>query len=219
MRALGTSPWNSLTVFQRVTEMSLRRLCLLPCLLPLILAGTMAQASQQVPPPQAPKQIPLPSDLPAAAGVYWKQDGGQWIKLEPSVLADTKNRGMGRFLETDGLSNLKTTVVFRGAQASVRILDRRPVFHVRETGSAAHALIVRLKRKKENREAEVSSWEAGIRNQQGFNRGQIHQVVTSQPARGYYTITPVSDLEEGEYLLVLGDVDGGFDFAIGQTRR
>jgi hypothetical protein len=190
--------------------MSVPELAFIACLVLLPQAGSQAQGSKQAPPP---------SDLPAEAGVYWKQDGGRWVKLERAVLADTKNRGMGRFLETDGLSNLKTTVVFRGAQASARTPDRRPIFHVRETGSAAHALIVRLKRKKENREAEVSSWEAGIRNQQGFNRGQIHQVITSEATRSYFTITPVSDLEEGEYLLVLGDVDGGFDFGIGLARR
>jgi len=168
---------------------------------------------------QEPKPAPLPPGMPAAAGVYWKQDGGRWIKLERAVLADTKNRGMGRFLETDGLSNLKTTIVFRGAEASVRLSDRRPTFHIRETGSAANALIVRLKRKKEDREAEVSTWEAGIRNQQGFKRGQVHQIVATEPAKDYYTITPVSDLEAGEYLLVLGDLDGGFDFGVGPTQR
>jgi len=160
-------------------------------------------------------QIPaVPADLPAAAGVYYRQVGGGWIPLAHPVLADTKTQGMEHSLDTYGWSNLNRTIVFQGAAAQIHIPDVRPVFYVRGVGSAQDVLIVQLTRKKDSREIQASSTHASVNNKEGFKRGSVFRVTTAVLAKDLYTVTPEEGLRSGEYLLVFGHAETSFDFSI-----
>jgi len=160
-------------------------------------------------------QIPAsPKDLPAAAGVYYRQGEAGWISLAQAVMADTRTQGMDRFLDTYGWSNLNRTMVFRGAESAVRILDQKPTFYVRGVGTAQDVLIVQLAKKKDAREIQASSTNASVNNKEGFKRGSLYRVAATVLAKDFYSVTPEENLKPGEYLLVFGHADTAFDFRI-----
>lgn len=162
---------------------------------------------------QGAKPAPVPG-MPAAAGVYYRQGDARWIKLESPAMADMKTRGMGLFIQTDGLSNLGMTAVYRGAQAPVRISDARPTFYVRGAGSAKDAMIVQLTRKKDSRTLQTSSSDATVENKGGFKKEEIHKVTVTAYSDESFSVTPEEALKPGEYLIVFGYATAGFDFGI-----
>ena len=168
---------------------------------------------------QSTKPAESEISLPDGNGVFVKNSAGGWIKLERAKTDDSKAHGMGRFLETDGLSGLNMTLEYRGAQAAIQISDRRPTFHVRGIGSAKEALIVQLTRKKDSREARIDTTEASFDNKVGFKRGEIRRVATGSISRTEFTVVPDLELKPGEYLLVLGDATAIFDFGVSQSKN
>ncbi len=162
----------------------------------------------------ATAQAPVaPGDLPPAAGVYYKGEGG-WVALARPVLAATKTQGMEHFLDTYGWSNLNRTIVFQGTTAAIHISNIRPTFYVRSVGSAQDVLIVRLDRKKDTREVQASSTTASVNNKEGFKRGSICRVTATVLSKDVYSITPEENLKAGEYLLVFGHAETAFDFGV-----
>ena len=87
---------------------------------------------------QAGKPAPVPG-MPAAPGVYFRQNETEWEKIETAAMADMKSKGMGNFLDTAGLTNLSVTVTYLGAQAKLQLPASRPTFYVRGAGSPKDA--------------------------------------------------------------------------------
>ncbi len=170
----------------------------------IILAVLLQAANPAAPPP----------GLPAGTGVYYLQGDAKWFKLEPPASEKSQTKGMGLFIETAGLSNLDTTIVYRGSRAALQISNPRPTFYVRGAGPAADALIVELTRKKDSRTVQTVSSEATIRNKGGFKRPDIRRVAVAVFSDASFSVKPLQDLEPGEYLLVFGYVSTGVDFGI-----
>jgi hypothetical protein len=168
---------------------------------------------------QATKPSSATSDVPAATGVYYRRGDEGWIKLERAVFADTKARGLDRYLETDGWTRLSTTLVFHGAQSAIQIHERKPTFYVREIGSVADAIIVQLATKRDRREVQISSTDAGVHNLVGFKRGEIHQASATPLSKALFTVMSEEELKPGEYLLVLGQIDTLFDFGVKPAQK
>jgi hypothetical protein len=155
-----------------------------------------------------------PSDLPAAPGVYHRQDGARWAVIEPAVIADTKTKGMDLFLETGGFYSPDLTVIYQGAQAPTPIPETRPVFYVRGIGSAKDAVIVLLTRKKDSRTLQTSAAAAASDNKGGFVKKDIRNVTVTVFSDNSFAVTPDDPLKPGEYLLLLGLAHAGFDFGV-----
>jgi hypothetical protein len=159
-------------------------------------------------------KYPPVAGMPAAAGVYYRQAYAKWIKLEPAPMADMKTKGMGRFIETDGLSNLGMTVVFKGAAASMQISTPQPTFYVRGVGSAKDAIIIQLTRREDSRTIQASSSAASVGNKGGFKKEDIRRVTVIAYSDDSFSATPDEDLKAGEYLLAFAYATAGFDFGI-----
>lgn len=156
--------------------------------------------------------------MPEAGGVYYRQDQRGWVNLDHAKLEDSRTRGMGRFMDTDGLSGLDVTVSYHGTRAALQITDRRPTFYVRAVISCKeaiqNAIIVELTGRKSSREVQISSTLAGIGNREGYRRGEIRRVMVTELTKDSFSIRPQQDLKPGEYLLVLSHADNAFDFGI-----
>lgn len=166
---------------------------------------------------QAPKPAPPPG-MPVTPGVYFRQGDAQWIKLEPASMADMKSKGMEQFMDTYGYFNLDLTVTYTGAQAAAQIPVPRPVFYVRGVGSSKEAMIVQLTRKKDSRTIRTSSSAATTENKGGFKKQEIQNVTVTVYSDESFSVAPEDDLKPGEYLLVFGYANAGFDFGISRTK-
>lgn len=168
----------------------------------------LAQSAKPEPPP----------GLPAEEGIYIRQAGG-WDKLQPASMDEMKPKGVGLFLETDGLTGLDLTMNYPGAHAGLQIATRQPVFYVRGAGPAKDALIVELSQKKDSRTIKTSSLDATVENKGGFRKADIRRVAVTEYSDGSFSVTPVEILKPGEYLLVFGHAITGRDFGIKRIAR
>jgi hypothetical protein len=162
---------------------------------------------------QLAKAAPVPG-LPTEEGVYYRPDGAKWVHLAPAPVADTKTRGLGMYIETDGLTNLEMSIVCRGAQASLRISNPKPTFYVRGIGPSNDMMLVQLTRKKNSRTIRTSSSDSTVTNKEGFRRTDVRKLKLTEYTDGTYSATPEENLKKGEYLLVFGTATAGFDFGI-----
>lgn len=167
---------------------------------------------------QAAKPAPVPG-MPEAAGVYFRQDDAQWIKIEPAAMADMKSKGMGDFLDTAGYTNLDVIVTYQGAQAKLQIAAQRPTFYVRGVGSAKDAMIVHLTRKKDNRTVRTASSAATTENRGGFRKEEIEPVTITIYSDDSFSVAPDQDLKPGEYLLAFSYANAGFDFGVNRAKK
>jgi hypothetical protein len=157
--------------------------------------------------------------MPQAAGVYYRQSPERWIKLDPAFVDESKIKGMGAYMQTDGLTSLGLNYVYLGISAPLKISIPRPVFYLRGVAPAAEVQLVRLTQGKENRTVHTSSPEVSVGNKGGFKRSEIRQLETVVFSDGSFSVAPEQDLKPGEYLLALGSAMKGFDFAITSGRR
>jgi hypothetical protein len=169
--------------------------------------------------PQVSKPSPPPPGLPAAAGVYYRQHDTQWIKVDPAPKGDSKMKGMNVFLQTEGLAGLNMSFEYWGAYAALQIPEKRPVFLARGTGTAQAALIVRLTPKDHNRLVQTTSSDMTAENKGGFKKKDIRKVRTAVFSDGSFSITPIEDLQPGEYILVFGNANNAFDFGISPAKK
>lgn len=167
---------------------------------------------------QAAKPLPVPG-MPAEPGVYYLQKEAQWTRIESAPMADMKTKGVGLFLETDGLSGLDITVAYEGANAQVQIPASQPTFYVRGAGAAKDAMIIALTRKKDSRTLKTSSLVATVDNKGGFKKDEIRSVTVVVFSDDSFSVTPEEELKPGEYLLVFGYPSVAFDFGIKGAKK
>ena len=162
-------------------------------------------------------QIAQPSAVtavPPSPGVYYRQDGNNWITLQKANFSDTKATGLELFIETGGWSDLGMEAACPGANAIARISSARPVFYVRETVRPEEVMLIQLTRKKNSRVFHKSTANVTVDNTEGFPKAEIRKTVVANHSSGIYSVTPEVDLKPGEYLLVLGNTTLSFDFGI-----
>jgi hypothetical protein len=172
------------------------------------LASIFTAGAQEI---SAPIEMP---DTPEGQGVFCRIEASKWTRLEPATIADTKIEGMKRFLETVGLSNLYTTITYKGAKAKARVSIARPVFFVRGVGSAGNALIVRLIPKKDSRETYTESDNTTYDNKGGYEASDIRRLLITPYSKDAFSAAPEDGLDSGEYLLTFGNANIGYDFGV-----
>jgi hypothetical protein len=158
-------------------------------------------------------------DVPPEPGVYYLQDGKNWISLQKATFSATKASGLDLFVETGGWSTLAMEAVCPGARASTRITTPRPAFYVREAAASPKAvMLVRLAQKRDSRTFHKSTADVTVENTEGFPKGEIRKTVVADYLSGIYSVTPQADLKPGEYLLVLGNTTLSFEFGIDKKK-
>jgi hypothetical protein len=171
--------------------------------------GIRAQEAKPAPPP----------GMPAAAGVYYQNSSGKWIRVDPVFVDESKIKGMGAYMQTDGLTSLGLNYVYLGISAPLQLSEPRPRFYFRGVGTAEEVQLVRLTQGRENRTVRTASTDVSVGNKGGFRRSEIRQVAAVVFSDGSFSVTPEQDLKGGEYLLALGSAMKGFDFGITPGKR
>jgi hypothetical protein len=158
-------------------------------------------------------------DLPSKAGVYYRQNDGKWLNLKAALVAGAKTKGLGLYIETDGITGLQTEFDCQGAHASTQILLSKPVFYIRGIGSPSDAALVRFEQKKNRRLLHAAPSDGTAVNKGGFRKEAVRKIDIAQYPDKSFSITPLEDLKEGEYLLILGSLSTSFDFGIAAGAR
>ncbi len=152
------------------------------------------------------------SDQP---GVYYKAQSG-WTRLDTAASSRVKASGAAKTLFTWGIASTTTSLVYEGAQAPVQAGERKPGFYVRGfTVSEQSALIVRVEKKKNDREVRIGSLSA-FDARTGYREQDARKVKVTTIASDVSIITPESELEPGEYILLLDRAasDYAYDFGV-----
>jgi hypothetical protein len=162
---------------------------------------------------QVSQSVPVP-DIPSSPGVYYLQSDKNWVGLQKAAISHTKLSGKGLFVETGGYTSLGENVICQGAKASVRTSIPRPTFYVRDVGASTDVLIIQLTKQRDSRTFHKSSGDSSVENKVGARKTDLRKTEVTVYSAGAFSITPAADLKPGEYLLVIGEADAGFDFGI-----
>jgi hypothetical protein len=168
------------------------------------------EASKPVVPTTAVKT--MAQEPPADPGVYYKNNA-DWIRLTESPVDDVMTKGGGMFLLSFGASSVKIVYLYDGAAAELQVSTQQPEFYVRGFAiSDRDVRILRLERKQDHRELQVSSLSPG--RSKGIRPNDIYKVAVTRLSDGAYKIAPASELKPGEYILEVYRDNGGYAFGI-----
>jgi hypothetical protein len=162
---------------------------------------------------QAVSSVGTPN-VPESPGLYVKQSGAVWTKLQPALVLEGETKGLDAYLMTDGYTNLNMRVVYQGAKALLRIKEAKPVFFVREIGSSSNFSVIRLDQKKDRRLFHAAPSAGTVGNNLGFKKSQIVKMVVVGNPDGSFSITPEQALLPGEYLILFDKIASSFDFGV-----
>jgi hypothetical protein len=157
--------------------------------------------------------------MPADKGVYHRQDDGGWARLNPARIGEVNAEGVELFIDTGGYTSLGMKGVLEAARASFRISTPRPVFYVRGVGIPEDALLIQLKRERNRRIYQTSSADAAIDNKGGFRKKDIRKTAVIVYSDTFFSVTPEQALKPGEYLLLFGYANAGYDFGIDAAEK
>jgi hypothetical protein len=158
--------------------------------------------------------------LPAEPGIYHKDNTG-WIRLREGFATGVKTKGMGKAMLTWGLSEMRVAQIYSGAQSSVQLSERKPIFYVRGYAvSERDVQIMRLEKKKDHRQIQIASI-AAFNPKPGYRQRDIYDAAIARIAEDVYKIMPASELEPGEYVLSLSKAgfEGVYEFGITSMKK
>ena len=75
-------------------------------------------------------------------------------------------------------------------------------------------MLIQLTKQRDSRNFHKSSGDSSVENKVGARKADIRKTAVTVFPEGTFSITPAVDLKPGEYLLVIGEADAGFDFGI-----
>lgn len=169
--------------------------------------------------------VPVPADVHSLAdGFYYGTPQG-WQKLEALAIAGGGLKHAGKMF-VPGLTP-QMVWTFRGAEAPIRISDKRPTLYVKELPaladiagrSARDLFIIRLDKKKDHRELQATSGGNMFTFKAGISKERMPDVTTKTISDGIFVLTPNEDLKPGEYLLTFSALGNtGYDFGITPDR-
>lgn len=151
------------------------------------------------------------SDQP---GVYYKAQAG-WTRLDTASSSRVKARGAAKTVFTWGMASTTTSRVYSGAQAALQARERSPGFYVRGFNvSDQTALIVRVEKKRNDREVRIGSLSA-FNAKTGYRQQDARRVKVTSIAGDVSVIKPETELEPGEYILLLDSNASGYAYDFG----
>ena len=145
-------------------------------------------------------------------GVFYTSGAG-WARMPEAPTPQLRTQGETAFF-FDVVNNADAFYEYPGTTSPVQLTDHKPVFHA-NLGyvlgrDLEHIEIVALKQKNNRREARLN-WSSG---DMVAHYPRSIAVSVAQGSDGILTITPVSDLASGEYLLSFGHVMLKYDFSV-----
>jgi hypothetical protein len=131
---------------------------------------------------------------------------GKWTGLALLHISGREDRGFPK----------KGFVIYRGTQSPVRISEHRPVFYLvsRVLPDEAGWQIEQLGIRGDHREIQISQ-ETMNGGRTGISAKDIRDVRVARVNEVVFSVTPLVDLVDGEYILDLGKY-GDYDFGIGK---
>jgi hypothetical protein len=175
-----------------------------------------------------PKDLPKPAvtaQTQQADGIY-VQNGSSWDKLYPASSMGSKASGVAKSAFSYGIAKAKVELTYRDAEAPVSTSNPRPIFKVVGPLQVAprDIVIVRVQQKKDHRELQVGKMGALSGFSMQYPADVVTEVSVQKSEDGVTTITPVSGLKPGQYILFAGQHSpyasslptgvGGFDFGV-----
>jgi hypothetical protein len=155
---------------------------------------------------------PTTQKAPDEPGVYYKSKA-EWTRLMESTEGQVITRGVDKALFTFGLASVQVVRIYSDSSAKAQFSAAQLEFYIRGIAvSEQNISILRLERKKDHREIEISSIRPG--SARGYRPKDIYQVKATRLSDGLYKITPASELKPGEYILSL--YSSGYEFGITQ---
>jgi hypothetical protein len=154
------------------------------------------------------------ADAPESSGAYVQQHNASWIKLEPAPIVASKTKGLDAYVYTDGYTNLNVQVVYRGAKAPMRLAVPKPLFFIRQIGSARDIVVIRLSSRKDTRTFQATPSEGTSDNKLGFRKSVIVKMVIVENSGHSFSATPAEPLKPGEYLMIFDTINSGYDFGV-----
>lgn len=182
---------------------------------------TMLRSETNTPVP-APARTPLgtsPGDA-LAEGMYYKSPTGL-AKLQQLMMSGGGAAHVGKMF-VPGLTP-QIVWTYRGAEAPVRISERKPTFILKQSPYLTSApgysfrdlVLVKFNKKKDHRELQVSSGGNMFTFKAGFSKDKLVEITVTRLSDVTISITPIQDLPPGEYMLTIAALGpSGFDFGI-----
>lgn len=141
----------------------------------------------------------------ASSAVYYKDLNGNWTSLNLIISAGQISRGFPS----------KGFAIYRGGEATVRISGHRPIFFVQSSAPINAGVWQILQLGKKNGQREIQVYQETMNGgKTGINGKDIRDVVVTKITNRVASVTPASDLADGEYIVTEGSID--FDFGIGK---
>jgi hypothetical protein len=190
-------------------------------ILALLLVCLVKAPSQSV----AVNQLTRPSQShpegnePPAEGAYYLSHN-QWFRME---------RVLGTGEKTQHVASLffaafvppQRVLILPGAEAPVKIYERRPTLVVKQSisslpqGSDRDVAIVRVDKKRDHRELQVTSGKTPVTFKKTFPKERITPLTVRRISPTTFELMPQKDLTPGQYFLTFGTGKlGGYDFQI-----
>lgn len=165
------------------------------------------------------------SSLPQNPGVYYRREA-QMVRLESVQKSQARSSSMMKSM-IPGVS-LRIIAIITGPSAGLRITNGRPVFYVVRSQIEAQlvqqstygsdrppeAQIVKLTPKNNQREIEVARAGGMAGNHGGYPQKSSTGMTVKKLSPTVYELTPVAELENGEYLLSFLFLTAEFEFGI-----
>jgi len=168
-------------------------------------------------------QDQTPDVQPSADGFYYKTPQG-YQKLEALTIAGAGAKHAARAFVPGLMPEMIYT--YRGAEAPVQIMEKRPTFYIKQTPlpaamtipgrSGRDLVILHLDVRKDHRELQISN--GTIDYKVGISKDRMPDITTKTLADGVFVVTPSEDLKPGQYMVTFASFASmgysGFDFGI-----
>ena len=128
----------------------------------------------------------------------------------------------GHGLAAQEWGDLTATFIYDGEAskgAPLQITTPRPAFYARGAGFAQDAVIAQLSRAKDSRTLQTVSSAGGAGNKLGVRKNELRNSTVTVYADDSFSIVPDEDLKPGEYMLLFGNANTGYDFGVITPRK
>lgn len=181
------------------------------------------------------------TSLNLSSGIYYKNEAGEYLEIEPSILTSTKSNAAAQLL-ISSLINAKTKATLSGKQSSFEIPEAKPtlIFVFDTTNKSSlnmdnnmffstarspkEFLLVELEINKNSREITVGKGNL-VEQNFGIDDKYVVHFSTKKLSNGVYEVIPQSELKKGEYCIMFaqgikqGQSNKVFDFSITKEKN
>lgn len=150
---------------------------------------------------------PTPTEPGISIKGVFAQNGAEWKRIEEVSSIEVRNVGNISSAVTMGIKEVRVICVFRGEKAELQLDNPRPVFRIAGIGvSARDVYIVAMRLNPDRRDLEMGRSGLIKKLSYGFRKRDVRDVMAKRLGDDLLEVTPMENLEPGEYIMVLGGV-------------